>query len=71
MDKEEQYATFSKNFENRDVKITLKSGQAFSGYVEVVFPADEDDTKRVSFALTTNSGPQDLYVDDILNIKEI
>lgn len=60
---------FSKLYESRDVSIVLKDGQKLSGYVEVVFPPDEDDKNKASFYLSTNPGHADIYIDDIDSIK--
>lgn len=62
---------FSKLYENRDVSIVLKDGKKLSGFVEVVFPPDEDDENKASFYLSTNPGHADIYIEDIDSIKEI
>ncbi|WP_179394721.1 hypothetical protein [Lacticaseibacillus absianus] len=65
---DDQYYDFVRDYENRDVTMTLKSGEKLTGYVEVTYPADDDDTGRVSFSLGTNPGMRNVYLDDIETI---
>jgi len=69
---ETDYYEFSGAYENRDVLIVTKQGITETGYVEAVFPADEDDSNRLSFYLNLDAGKGKVfYVDDIKEISVI
>ena len=66
---EDLYYSFVKEFENRDVIIILNNQDRLVGYVEVTYPADEDDDGRISFTLATKHGMRDIFLDEISSIQ--
>lgn len=58
-------------FASRDVTIQLKSGKSITGYLDVVFEADEIDENEVSILLIVDGNDVEILDHEIESIKEI
>lgn len=67
---DDAYYDFVGNYESRHVWVKLIDGTVLRGFIEVTFPADENDDNRISFAITTATDTLEIPLDDVVSIVE-